>query len=102
MSKIHWSDLTPNEQLSFGNGCTFVPDFCFRNSCNQHDFNYSRGGGLKDKIKADKDMALHMLKNSGKWWHYVVIVLYWAGLTFLPFSYFYFEYGEYKSKEEIL
>lgn len=102
MEKVRWSQLTKLEQANFGDGCTFVPDFCFGNSCRQHDFNYSRGGSLKDKIKADFNMAAHMLAYSSVWWHYAVIVTYWVGLTLLPFPYAYFEYGPYKTKEEIL
>lgn len=100
--KAHFSDLTPEEQATFGNGCTFVPDWHYTASCRHHDFNFSRGGSLKDKLKADWDMCRLMWHDSSKWWHYLVTVLYWAGLTFLPFSYFYFTYGPYREKEDIV
>lgn len=101
--KTHWHDLTPAEQASFGNGCTIVPDFIFTANCRQHDFNYGRGRGLSDKIKADWDMCAHMWKDSFLWWHYAVTITYWLGLTLLPFSYFFFAWSRtYRSKEEIL
>jgi hypothetical protein len=36
-------------------------------------------------------------------WHYCVTVIYWLGLTFLPFPYFAFKWStRYLTKEEIL
>lgn len=102
-SKPTFSDLPIALQETFGNGCTFVPDFIFTASCQHHDFNYCRGYGLKDKFKADWDMCAHMWADSHKWWHYTVTVIYWLGLTFLPFSYFFFEWGtEYNDLDTIL
>lgn len=100
--KQTFSNLTLQQQTSFGNGCTFVPDFIFTADCRHHDFNYVRGGWLKDKIKADWDMCRHMWHDSYKWWHYVVTVVYWVGLTVLPFPYFFFNWGRYLTLEEIL
>lgn len=102
-SKPHFSDLAPEQQATFGNGCTFVPDFIFTASCQHHDFNYCRGYRLQDKLKADWDMCCLMWSDSNKWWHYVVTAVYWFGLTFLPISYFFFEWGyEYNDTETIL
>lgn len=100
--KETFSNLTLQQQTSFGNGCTFVPDFIFTADCRHHDFNYVRGGWLKDKLKADWDMCRYMWKDSYKWWHYVVTVIYWVGLTVLPFPYFFFNWGRYLTLEEIL
>jgi len=101
--KPTWSDLSQIEQASFGNGCTLVPDFIFTANCRIHDFNYCRGKGLRDKIKADWDMCAHMWSDSSKWWHYAVTITYWLGLTFLPFPYLFFAWSStYRTKEEIL
>lgn len=101
-NKQTFSNLTLEQQSLFGNGCTFVPDFIFTANCRHHDFNYGRGGWLRDKLKADWDMCKYMWADSRLWWHYVVTVAYWAGLTFLPFPYFFFTWGRYRTLEEIL
>lgn len=101
--KVSWSDLSLEEQLNFGNGCTWVPDFIFTASCRHHDWNYLVGKSLWDKIKADWGMCKAMWHDSHVWWHYVVTVVYWLGLTFLPFPYLFFRWGfRYLSKEEAL
>jgi hypothetical protein len=49
MMKPKFTDLTPEQQASYGNGCGLdarllrVPQFIFSASCRQHDFNYARG-----------------------------------------------------------
>lgn len=100
--KPHFSDLTKEQQLSFGDGCSYVPDFIFTADCRHHDFNYARGGRLKDKIKADYDLCRMMVNDSFLWWHYAVTLIYWLGLTILPFPYIRFKWGNYKLKEEII
>jgi len=101
--KPTFSDLTPEQQATFGNGCTWVPDFHYTASCRHHDANYIRGFSLRDKLKADWDMCRLMWADSSKWWHYLVTIVYYLGLTLLPFSYFFFEWGSrYKTIEEIL
>lgn len=100
--KASFSDLTEEQRSHFGDGCSYVPDFIFTADCRHHDFNYSRGGYLIDKIDADWNMCRLMWADSSLWWHYVVTLLYWLGLTFLPFSYFSFTYGDWLSLEEIL
>ena len=105
--KPHFSELTLEEQATFGNGCTFVPDFHYTASCRHHDYQYLRGGGLYDKVRADWIMCRLMLNDSYKLWHYIVTVIYWLGLTFLPFSYVFFWWtkfwkGNYRTNEEIL
>ena len=102
MNKVHWSDLSPQEQSLFGDGCTFVPDFIFTANCRQHDLNYSRGGWLFDKLNADFDMCRRMWDDSQTFTHYAATLSYYLGLTLLPFSYFFFEWGEYKTLEEII
>lgn len=99
--KPTFTDLTPEEQANFGDGCTWVPDFIFTASCQHHDFNYYRGGGIKDKLKADWDMARLMWHDSTKFWHFLVTIIYWVGLTILPIPYIMFDWGRYKTLEEI-
>ncbi|MGI1661381.1 hypothetical protein ACRDNQ_03985 [Palleronia sp. KMU-117] len=106
--KPTWSDLTSEQQREYGNGCGLsarflnVPDFIFTASCQQHDFNYERGGGLLDKIKADWDFFTHMLADSHRWWHYVVSVLYFFGVLLNPIAWLSFTYGRWRTIEEIL
>lgn len=101
--KPHFTDLTPEQQATFGDGCTFVPDFIFTASCRQHDYQYARGKGLYDKLRADWIMCSLMWADSSLFWHYLVTIIYWLGLTFLPFSYFFFEWGtEYNDTDTIL
>lgn len=102
VSKPTFTDLTPEEQQTFGNGCTIVPDFIFTASCRHHDFNYTRRGYVMDKLKADWDFCRHMWADSRKWWHYLFTVLYFLGVLLLPFSWFHFSYGSYRTREEIL
>ena len=100
--KHSFTELKENEQLVFGDGCSFVPDFIFTASCRHHDFNYSRGGGLLDKLKADYDMCRLMWSDSNWPHHYLITILYYLGLTFLPFPYLHFTWGGYRSIEDIL
>jgi hypothetical protein len=104
--KVTWSDLSAEEQATFGNGCTWVPDFIFTASCRQHDLNYTRGGYLFAKIKADYDMCSRMfhdaLCSKHPWFFGCISILYFSGLTLLPFSYILFIWGRWRTKEEIL
>lgn len=101
--KPTWLELTEEQKHSFGNGCSNVPDFIFTANCRQHDYNYVRGHKLKDKIKADWDMCKHMWSDSQTMLHYIVTIIYWLGLTVLPFSYFAFNWANrYLTNDEIL
>jgi len=101
--KPRFTDLTPEQQATFGNGCTLVPDFIFTANCRHHDFQYERGGGLRDKIKADWDMCSCMWNDSYLWWHHAVTIFYWLGLTLMPLPYFFFSWSrEYKTLDDIL
>ena len=110
--KPHFSQLTPKQQRTFGNGCGAgavllnVPDFIFTADCRHHDFNYLRGGTLGDKLKADWDFFRLMFNDARKSNHPVfysfVSVVYWLGLTILPFSYFMYHYGKWRTIDEIL
>jgi len=134
--KVSWSDLTPEEQATFGNGCSWVPDFIFTASCRQHDLNFVRGSyerlvwesklpswvpqfvkrlingieivyrGIKAKVKADYDLCIRIFDDAFAhrlWFLYMWVgVFYFLGLTLLPFSYFFFTWGRYRTKTEIL
>ncbi len=110
--KISFNDLTPEEQEEYGNGCGLsatllnVPDFIFTASCKQHDFNYERGGGIKDKIKADWDFFTHMysdaMSSTRPLTYGIISVIYFIGVLVNPISWYVFTYGPWKSKEEIL
>lgn len=104
--KPHFSNLTAEQQATFGNGCTLVPDFIFTANCRHHDFNYCRGGYLVSKMKADYDMCFRMFDDACDSNHPVfyalISILYFIGLTFLPFSYFFFTWGRWRSVNDIL
>jgi hypothetical protein len=103
--KPTFTDLTPEQQLSYGNGCSYVFDFIFTASCQQHDFNFARGGGLHDWAKANWDMFTHMWSDSSRLWHYVVSLTYFIGLMILSLPFFYWTTiwkGNYNSIREIL
>lgn len=65
--KPSFSDLTPEQQATFGNGCGLysrifkLPQFIFKASCRQHDAYYTIGGWFGDKFYAD--------------WHFFIIML---------------------------
>jgi hypothetical protein len=110
--KPKFSDLTPEQQATFGNGCGLqarllrVPQFIFKASCRQHDFNYTRGGGIKDKIKADWDFFKAMLEDSklsSKPCFYTIMsVTYFLGVSLNPVALYAFTWGEYLTIDEIL
>lgn len=100
--KATFSDLTIEQQQNFGDGCSWVPDFIFTASCRHHDFNYGRGGNVLDKIKADYDLCRLMWNDAQKPLEYLITGLYWLGLSTLPLPYFFFTYGPYRDKEDIL
>lgn len=111
--KPTFSDLTAEQQATYGNGCGLsarflnVPDFIFTASCRHHDFNYERGGHIGYKIKADWDFFARMLDDA-LWYDeykcgYVFIsCIYFIGVVLNPISYFAFSYGRWRSIEEIL
>lgn len=110
--KVTFGELSKEEQISFGNGCGLqarllrVPQFIFKASCIQHDFNYSRGGWIKDKAKADWDFLQAMLEDSklsSKPVFYAIMsITYFIGVSINPVSFLSFTWGRYLTKEEIL
>lgn len=105
--KPTFSQLKPEERASFGNGCSYVPDLVFTDICREHDFGYTRGGNLLDKAQDDVTMlfkGIKRSKNQGWYWfnYTIVAIVYYLGCTFLPIAYFKFNWGDYKTLEEIL
>lgn len=115
---IRWRDLTPYEQQHFGNG--IWPDlkwfnrfskyfqFCFKANWRQHDFYYSRGGGLLDKLKADIVFYWYMLVDLCDTSHCIKDVLKYFAIATIYFIivsifwFFNFTWGKYKTKCEII
>ena len=110
--KPTFTDLTLEQRLSFGNGCGLearflrVPQFIFNASCKQHDFNYTRGGGLKDKAKADWDFFTAMLgdatMSSKPIFYSIMSIVYLIGVSLNPVAFVAFQWGSYKTLDEIL
>lgn len=103
--KPAWSELTAEQQSVYGDGCSYVFDFCFTASCRQHDFGFARGGGIKDWYKANWDLYTHMLNDASTWWQYIVATCYWFGLHVFSAPFFYWTTaweGDYNTIEEIL
>lgn len=114
--KITWSDLTPEQKISFGNGCgpDWLPEpvakllfgWFFEASCRHHDFNYQRGGDDKDRLSADRGFFKAMLRDV-KRLHWslqlpaAIEALGFYGLVRF-FGRFHFEDGQYKSLDQIL
>lgn len=63
---LRYRDLSADERAAICNGCGAkggwvpVPDFCFRASCDHHDFNYWLGCNRKDRLKADRQFYAAM------------------------------------------
>lgn len=119
METIRWRDLSQYEQNHFGNGIwpnlkwfnkylVHYFQFCFKANGRQHDFYYSRGGNLFDKVKADitfygymlVDLCdeSHCIKNLLKYFaiattYFMIVSLFW---------FFNFTWGKYKTKCQIL
>lgn len=88
MSDIRFSDLTPEQQELMCNGCgpskgIRVPQWVFKDACNEHDFNYWLGCTEEDRIAADKRFGEQMdaAIASQPWWHRMWLQP-WAWLYF--------------------
>jgi len=118
--KPHFTDLTPEQQATFGNGCTFVPDLVFEKTCRKHDWFYSIGCGANHwyenlwkapyhKIGEDLRMGYYCIKDAIRLRHVfytpllcIAGVIYSAGLIFLPISWFFFTYGPWRSLKQVI
>lgn len=109
--KPKFSDLTPEQQKTFGNGCGLysrwlrVPQFAFKASCRHHDFLYVVGGGIKDKLYADWHFFVIMLndaKDSKKPVFYSLMALaYFLAVSTLGLFAFHWS-CEYRTLEQVL
>jgi len=66
-----FSELNDKEKAMLCNGCGAkgglnVPDLCFTESCNEHDYDYFMGKTIKDKNKADLNFLKRNIKLSWK------------------------------------
>ena len=93
----HWSDLTKEEQATYGNGCgtrgifSYVPELLFEADCRQHDFYYARGGDIFNKMEADVMFYAHMIKSvntAKKKWYRKILMVMVATVYFLAVSVF--------------
>lgn len=115
MKRPTFTDLTPEQQAIFGNGCGSrffrVPSFVFTPSCRHHDFNYSRGCGANRwyenfykapyyYFKANIDFGVLMVGDCVKLWHYIIPPIYTIGV--LLFSFPYFTVGRWRTTGEII
>lgn len=91
-SQFSHEDVVQLEKLGIINGCggkggrVKPPQFRFRASCNQHDWNYYLGGSQADRAKADRQFYIAMLGDVRKlplWrWpvHLTAAFLYYAAV----------------------
>lgn len=103
--KPSFTDLPIEVQQTFGNGCTGVLDFCFTASCRQHDFSFTRAGGLYDFLKANWDFYTHMLDDASKSYHYIVATVYFIGVNLIgwvKFPWTAWWRGNYRTIDEII
>ncbi|MEW4983056.1 MAG: hypothetical protein AB1Y26_07475 [Cycloclasticus sp.] len=117
---VRWSELSAAEQEKYGNGCgprrfprwliNWLFGWLFEASCRRHDFGYARGGSKADKTASDKGLYNAMIRDAAvllkdrKLLQYlaallVAVVFY---LIVVALGWVRFEYGPYKTKEQIL
>jgi hypothetical protein len=58
------------------NGCTCVPDFTFKECCDNHDIDYCIGGTEEDRVKADEKL-LNCISAKG---YYSTGIVYYYGV----------------------
>jgi hypothetical protein len=105
--KAYFSDLTKEQQATFGNGCSYVPDLIFCDICREHDFDYTRGGDFRDKLLADFTLLYKTVNRARAWekhqFKYMLAgVGYYLGCLLLPISYIKFNWGIPLTLEEII
>jgi len=67
---LRYRNLSDIEKIAVCNGCgskggpISPPNWIFKASCNQHDFNYWLGNKEKDRKKADKQFLVAMLEDA--------------------------------------
>lgn len=79
------------EQINFlSNGCgpqgkwysEYIPQFCFKSACDQHDVNYWIGFTEDHRLKADKQFYAHMKRNIAKKAWYRKPILHTAAFAY--------------------
>jgi phospholipase A2-like protein len=99
---LKWRNLYYSERAALTNGCGGKggwfdpPDYCFKASCDQHDFNYWLGGDESDRQKADRQFLAAMLEDvrACPWWArphcYLAAWRYYLAVRWFGASYFNF------------
>lgn len=114
MSKVRFSDLTPEQISVISNGCGpkggfLKPPYAafFKASCDHHDFNYWLGCTEKDRLKADtqffecmKEDCDRQFKGIEKAYYKSWALTYFLFVRALGFSFFYYGKRE-RTKEEL-
>ena len=88
---------------------SLIPQFKFQYSCRQHDFYYARGGWLFDKLRADFIALGCWIKDAWevKYFYgignifYTIMAMFYF-ILLLTLGNFFFRWGRYKTKKEIL
>ena len=60
-------------------GCTWVPNFNFRDVCDQHDLDYAAGGTAKDRHRADQALKQGIAQRG----HPILAMLYYSGVRLI-------------------
>ena len=106
MTKVRFSDLTPEQIDIICNGCQGKghwlnpPDWIFTASYDQHDFNYWIGYTEEDRAKADWQFYQAMLYDAQQqpWylrsWYKLMAWLYYQAVRLFATDYFYYGDGE--------
>ena len=112
--KVHYSQLTDEQKELLGDGCgtrltgRLVPDLFFKTSCNQHDFYYTRGGDIVDKLEADVMFYAHMIKSINdlkphlwqKPLYVLLATIYFFGVSTLGLLFW--RWGKYHTLEDMI
>jgi len=109
---VSWSELTAAEKKTIEKGgfCgakfLLIPQFIFKASCSQHDFYYSRGGNFSDLCRANLWFYSAMLDDCARYnfikmfFFFLVATVYFLAVSI--FGVFFFRFGKYKTKRQIL
>lgn len=106
-----FEDLTPLQMKAICNGCGpvgwgwLVPEFCFHEAGNVHDFRYWSGGGWIEKLAADCEFLINCLKGAQtkrrlkRPWFYGLSFVYFAAVVFGGRRSF--SWGKRKTKDDL-
>lgn len=113
---VRWFELSPTEQVAFGNGCgpAWFPRWLtdlffgwfFEASCKRHDFGYARGGAEKDRWAVDVGFLFSMWRDVSLAPLALRLILFVLSIVFFLlvrlFGWRLFNYGPYRTKEQLL